>query len=39
MRTRIETLHGNFRVAPNSPRGTIIEARLPRRDRDNEPQP
>jgi len=39
MRTRIETLHGNFRVAPNSPRGTIIEARLPRRDRDNDSQP
>jgi signal transduction histidine kinase len=33
MRTRIETLHGHFRVAPNNPHGTIIEARLPRADR------
>ncbi len=33
MRTRIETLRGQFRIAPNSPRGTLIEARLPRGDR------
>ena len=33
MRTRIETLGGHFRVTPNSPQGTLIEARLPRLDR------
>jgi len=34
MRTRVEVLHGHFRIAPNSPHGTIVEARLPRADRD-----
>jgi len=34
MRTRIEALHGSFRIGSNSPRGTLIEARLPRADRD-----
>jgi signal transduction histidine kinase len=33
MRTRIETLHGTFRIGSNNPRGTLIEARLPRADR------
>jgi len=33
MRTRIEKLHGQFRIAPNSPTGTLVEARLPRADR------
>jgi len=33
MRTRIEALHGSFRIGSNSPRGTLIEARLPRADR------
>ena len=33
MRSRIEALGGHFRVTPNSPRGTLIEARLPRADR------
>jgi len=33
MRTRIETLRGTFRVGSNNPRGTLIEARLPRADR------
>ena len=34
MRSRIESLGGHFRVTPNSPNGTLIEARLPRRDRE-----
>jgi len=33
MRTRIETLRGSFRIGSNNPRGTLIEARLPRSDR------
>ena len=33
MRSRIESAQGHFRVTPNSPRGTLIEARLPRLDR------
>jgi signal transduction histidine kinase len=33
MRTRIETLSGSFRIGSNNPRGTLIEARLPRADR------
>jgi len=33
MRARIETLHGVFRIGANNPRGTLIEARLPRADR------
>ena len=33
MRTRIEASGGTLRVTPNSPRGTLIEARLPRLDR------
>jgi len=33
MRTRVESLHGHFRVSPGNPRGTLIEARLPRADR------
>jgi len=33
MRTRIEKLHGQFRIAPNSPTGILVEARLPRADR------
>jgi len=34
MRTRVEVLHGQFRIAPNSPHGTVVEARIPRADRD-----
>jgi signal transduction histidine kinase len=34
MRSRVESLHGHFRVSPGNPRGTLIEARLPRADRD-----
>ena len=34
MRTRIETLRGTFRIGSNNPHGTLIEARLPRADRD-----
>jgi signal transduction histidine kinase len=34
MRSRVEALHGSFRIGSNSPRGTLIEARLPRADRD-----
>jgi signal transduction histidine kinase len=34
MRTRIEALRGTFRVGSNNPRGTLIEARLPRADRE-----
>jgi signal transduction histidine kinase len=37
MRTRIETLRGTFRIGSNNPRGTLIEARLPRADRQLEP--
>jgi signal transduction histidine kinase len=37
MRTRVEVLHGHFRIAPNSPRGTLVEARLPRSDRNAAP--
>jgi signal transduction histidine kinase len=33
MRSRIEALHGSFRIGSNSPAGTLIEARLPREDR------
>jgi len=33
MRTRIESLLGTFRIGSNNPRGTLIEARLPRVDR------
>jgi two-component system, NarL family, sensor kinase len=33
MRTRVESIGGHFRVTPNTPRGTLIEARLPRADR------
>ena len=33
MRSRIESAQGHFRVTPNSPHGTLIEARLPRLDR------
>jgi signal transduction histidine kinase len=36
MRTRVEVLHGHFRIAPNSPHGTIVEARIPRADREDE---
>jgi signal transduction histidine kinase len=38
MRTRVEILHGHFRIAPTSPHGTLVEARLPRSDR-NAPPP
>ncbi|HEX6834908.1 MAG TPA: histidine kinase, partial [Rudaea sp.] len=34
MRTRIEHLRGQFRIAPSEPHGTLIEARLPRADRE-----
>jgi signal transduction histidine kinase len=34
MRTRVETLRGTFRIGSNNPRGTLIEARLPRADRE-----
>lgn len=34
MRSRIEALHGSFRIGSNNPVGTLIEARLPRADRD-----
>jgi len=34
MRTRVESLHGSFRIGSNNPRGTLIEARLPRADRE-----
>jgi two-component system, NarL family, sensor kinase len=37
MRTRIETLRGSFRIGSNNPRGTLIEARLPRADREIAP--
>ena len=33
MRSRIEALHGSFRIGSNNPAGTLIEARLPRADR------
>lgn len=33
MRSRIEAAGGHFRITPNTPRGTLIEARLPRADR------
>jgi len=33
MRTRIESAGGHLRVTPNTPNGTLIEARLPRADR------
>jgi len=35
MRTRVEILKGRFRIAPNSPHGTLIEARIPRADRED----
>ena len=35
MRTRIEGLHGQFRILPNNPSGTLVEARLPRGDRED----
>lgn len=34
MRTRIENLRGQFRIGQNEPQGTLIEARLPRVDRE-----
>lgn len=34
MRTRVESLRGQFRIAQNEPHGTLIEARLPRVDRE-----
>jgi signal transduction histidine kinase len=37
MRTRIESLRGTFRIGSNNPRGTLIEARLPRVDREIAP--
>ena len=37
MRTRIENLHGQFRIAQNTPNGTLVEARLPRGDRGEVP--
>jgi two-component system, NarL family, sensor kinase len=37
MRTRIESLRGQFRIAQNEPQGTLIEARLPRLDREASP--
>jgi signal transduction histidine kinase len=33
MRERVEQAGGHFRITPNTPRGTLIEARLPRVDR------
>ncbi|HET7843906.1 MAG TPA: histidine kinase, partial [Xanthomonadales bacterium] len=33
MRARVEQAGGHFRITPNTPRGTLIEARLPRVDR------
>jgi signal transduction histidine kinase len=33
MRTRLESSGGHLRVTPNTPNGTLIEARLPRADR------
>jgi signal transduction histidine kinase len=33
MRARVEGIGGHLRVTPNSPRGTMIEARVPRSDR------
>ena len=33
MRSRVEQAGGHFRITPNTPRGTLIEARLPRADR------
>ena len=39
MRTRVESLHGHFRVSPANPRGTLIEARLPRADREADAAP
>lgn len=33
MRARIEHLQGQFRIAANTPCGTLVEARLPRSDR------
>jgi signal transduction histidine kinase len=33
MRTRLEFSGGQLRITPNTPRGTLIEARLPRADR------
>lgn len=38
MRTRVETLRGHFRISPANPRGTLIEARLPRADREADAQ-
>ena len=34
MRSRVEQAGGHFRITPNTPRGTLIEARLPRSDRE-----
>jgi signal transduction histidine kinase len=34
MRTRLENIGGHLRVTANTPRGTLIEARLPRADRE-----
>ena len=37
MRTRVEALHGTFRIGSNNPNGTLIEVRLPRADRVSDP--
>ncbi|HEX4482037.1 MAG TPA: GAF domain-containing protein [Rudaea sp.] len=34
MRTRIESLGGQFRISQNTPNGTLVEARVPRSDRE-----
>lgn len=34
MRTRIENLGGQFRISQNTPNGTLVEARVPRADRE-----
>jgi two-component system, NarL family, sensor kinase len=34
MRTRIEHLGGQFRISQNTPNGTLVEARVPRGDRE-----
>lgn len=35
MRSRVEALHGTFRIGSNNPNGTLIEVRLPRADRES----
>jgi signal transduction histidine kinase len=37
MRTRVEILRGHFRIAPANPHGTLVEARIPRADREGAP--